>query len=157
MPQTEVLLVKHIEKLGSEGDIVNVRSGYARNYLIPRNKAVPMNLANKKSLDALKVARAARESNELQNSQDIATKLAKTVVAVAVKTGVGGKLFGSVTSTHILEKLSEKGFRLDKKHLPNFSAIKSLGQTPVKISLHKDVEVEIKVEVVSENPIEESE
>ncbi len=157
MSQTEVLLVEHIEKLGSEGDVVNVRSGYARNYLIPRNKAVPLNHANKKSLDALKVARAARESNELQNSQDIATKLSETVVAVAVKTGAGGKLFGSVTSAHILEKLSDKGFQLDKKHLTNFSAIKSLGQTPLKISLHKDVEVEIKVEVVSENPIEENE
>ena len=157
MPQTEILLVDHIEKLGSEGDVVKVRSGFARNYLIPQNKAVPLTHANKKRLDSLKVARAARETEELQKSQEVGSKLSELTVAVAVKTGAGGKLFGSVTALHVLEKLEEKGFKLDKKHLTNFSPVKELGQFPVTLTLHKEVVVEIKLEVVSENPIEEVE
>ena len=157
MPTTEVLLVEHIANLGAEGDVVKVRPGYARNFLLPQNKAVPLNMANKKRLDALKVARAARETDELQKSQEIASKLKETKVAVAVKTGAGGKLFGSVTVNHILEKLQESGFVFDKKHVTSFSPIKQLGKTTVKVSLHKDVEAEVEVEVVSENPIEQSE
>jgi large subunit ribosomal protein L9 len=157
MASTEILLVEHIENLGSEGDVVKVRPGFARNYLLPQKKAVPLNHANKKRLDALKVARAARETDELQNSQEIANKLKDTKIAVAVKTGKGGKLFGSVTVNQILEKLSEKGFIFDKKHISSFTPIKELGVTNVTISLHKDVETEVQVEVVSENPIEDSE
>jgi large subunit ribosomal protein L9 len=157
MPTTEVLLVEHIANLGAEGDVVKVRPGYARNFLLPKNKAVPLNMANKKRLDALKVARAARETDELQKSQEIASKLKETKVAVAVKTGAGGKLFGSVTVNHILEKLQESGFVFDKKHVTSFSPIKQLGKTTVTLSLHKDIEAEVEVEVVSENPIEQSE
>jgi len=157
MATTEILLVEHINNLGSEGDVVKVRPGYARNYLLPQKKAVPLNHANKKRLDALKVSRAARETDELQKSQEIATKLKETKIAVAVKTGAGGKLFGSVTVNHILEKLNERGFIFDKKHITSFSPIKELGISKISISLHKDVEADVEVEVVSENPIETSE
>lgn len=157
MATTEVLLVEHIQKLGSEGDIVKVRPGFARNYLIPQKKALPLNLANKRRLDALKQSRAMRESEELQKAQEIATKLREVKIAVAVKTGSGGKLFGSVTSNHILEKLSESGFTLDKKHFVSFSPIKELGKQNVTLQLHREVEAEVEVEVVSENPIEPTE
>ena len=156
MPNTEILLVEPIDNLGSEGDIVKVRPGYARNFLFPQNKALPLNQANKKRLDALKVARAAREAEEIQGAQEIANKLNDVSIAVAVKTGAGGKLFGSVTAQHLLEKLDEKGFKLDKKHLVNFAPIKTLGQTEVSCQLHKDISAQLKVEVVSENPIEEN-
>lgn len=155
MSTTEILLVEPIENLGSEGDIVKVRPGYARNFLFPLKKALPLNQANKKRLDALKVARAAREADEIQGAQEIASKLNDVSVAVAVKTGSGGKLFGSVTALQLLEKLDEKGFKLDKKHLVKFVPIKELGQTEVTCQLHKDVTAQFKVEVVSENPIEE--
>jgi large subunit ribosomal protein L9 len=157
MATTEVLLVKHIQNLGSEGDVVKVRPGFARNYLIPQKKALPMNLANKRRLDALKQSRAMRESEELQKAQEFATKLKEVKIAVAVKTGSGGKLFGSVTSNHILEKLSESGFTLDKKHFVSFSPIKELGKQNVTLQLHREVEAEVEVEVVSENPIEPTE
>jgi large subunit ribosomal protein L9 len=157
MATTEVLLVEHIQKLGSEGDVVKVRPGFARNYLIPQKKALPLNLANKRRLDALKQSRAMRESEELQKAQEIATKLREVKIAVAVKTGSGGKLFGSVTSNHILEKLSESGFTMDKKHFVSFSPIKELGKQNVTLQLHKEVEAEVEVEVVSENPIEPTE
>ena len=155
MPNTEILLVEPVENLGSEGDIVKVKPGYARNFLFPQEKALPLNQANKKRLDALKVARAAREAEEIQGAQEIASKLNDVSIAVAVKTGSGGKLFGSVTAQHLLEKLDEKGFKLDKKHLVKFVPIKELGQTEVTCQLHKDITAQFKVEVVSENPIEE--
>ena len=157
MATTEVLLVQHMQQLGSEGDVVKVRPGYARNYLIPQKKALPLNLANKKRLDSLKQSRAMRESDELQKAQEIATKLKDVNIAVAVKTGSGGQLFGSVTVNHILEKLSESGFTMDKKHFVSFSPIKELGKQNVTLQLHKEVEVEVEVEVVSENPIEPTE
>lgn len=157
MATTEVLLVQHMQQLGSEGDVVKVRPGYARNYLIPQKKALPLNLANKKRLDSLKQSRAMRESDELQKAQEIATKLTEVKIAVAVKTGSGGKLFGSVTVNHILEKLSEGGFTMDKKHFVSFSPIKELGKQNVTLQLHSDVKAEVEVEVVSENPIEPTE
>ena len=157
MATTEVLLVQHMQQLGSEGDVVKVRPGYARNYLIPQKKALPLNLANKKRLDSLKQSRAIRESDELQKAQEIATKLKAVKIAVAAKTGSGGKLFGSVTANHILEKLSESGFTMDKKHFVSFSPIKELGKQNVTLQLHKEVEAEVEIEVVSENPIEPTE
>jgi len=157
MSQTEILLLEKVDNLGTEGDVVKVRPGYARNFLLPKGIAVPLNQANKKRLDALKIARAAREADELQNAQEVAAKIEGLSIAIAVKTGSGGKLFGSVTSQQIIDKVSEKGFSLDKKHFNHFSPIKSLGQAIVSLSLSKEVSAELKVEVVSENPIEEEE
>ena len=96
MAHTEILLLEKVDNLGFEGDVVKVKPGYARNFLLPRSKAVPLNQANKKRLDALKIARAAREADELQNAHDVAAKISELSVAIAVKTGSGGKLFGSV-------------------------------------------------------------
>ena len=157
MSHTEILLLEKINNLGSEGDVVKVRPGYARNFLLPRKKAMPLNQANKKRLDALKIARAAREADELQHSQEIALKLSNLSIAIAVKTGNGGKLFGSVTAQQIIEKVSEFGYSIDKRHFTNFSPLKQLGQNTVSLALFKDVIAELKVEVVSENPIEEEE
>ena len=154
MANTEILLLEKIDKLGLEGDIVKVKAGFARNFLLPRKKAVPLNLSNKKRLDALMIARAARESEELQNAQEVATKLENISLAIAVKTGSGGKLFGSVTSQQIVDKLKEQGFVVDKRHFKNFTPIKDLGKMEVHLQLHQEVVVNLTVEVVSENPIE---
>ena len=157
MAHTEILLLEKVDNLGFEGDVVKVKPGYARNFLLPRSKAVPLNQANKKRLDALKIARAAREADELQNAHDVAAKISELSVAIAVKTGSGGKLFGSVTAQQIIEKVSEFGYSIDKRHFTNFSPLKQLGQNTVSLALFKDVIAELKVEVVSENPIEEEE
>ena len=154
MAHSEILLLEKIDNLGLEGDVVKVRSGFARNFLLPRKKAVPLNLSNKKRLDSLMMARAARESDELRNAQEVAGKIEGISLAIAVKTGSGGKLFGSVTSQQIIDKLNDQGFVVDKRHFNNFSAIKKLGQTKVQLQLHSEVGVDLSVEVVSENPIE---
>ncbi len=154
MANTEILLLEKVDNLGLEGDIVKVKAGFARNFLLPRKKAVPLNLSNKKRLDALMIARAARESEELQKAQEVATKLENISLAIAVKPGSGGKLFGSVTSQQIVDKLKEQGFVINKRHFKNFNPIKDLGKMEVHLQLHQEVVVNLTVEVVSENPIE---
>jgi len=155
MASTEVLLVKPVDNLGAEGDRVKVRAGYARNWLFPRHLAVPLDQGNKRRLEALMKAREAREATELRNSEGIAEKLRQVKLALAVKTGAKGKMFGSVTGAHLLEKLEELGYHLDKRHLLPFSPIKELGRHTATIRLHDQVEAEIEFEIVSENPIEE--
>ncbi len=157
MATTEVLLVEQIDNLGAEGDVVKVRAGYARNWLLPKKKAVPLELKNKKRLDALMQARANREADERSQAEEIASKLRGTHIAIAVKTGAGGKLFGSVTPAQLLEKFEELGFHLDKRHLVSFRPVKELGKRVATFRLHPDVEVEIEYEIVSENPIETKE
>jgi large subunit ribosomal protein L9 len=153
MAHSEILLLKPVEGLGAEGDQVKVRAGYARNYLLPLKIAAPLTTANRKQVEALKKARAHRESQELQGAQEVASKLAKTSVAFAVKTGEGGKMFGAITSADLHEKLVAAGVELDRKKIHLHTPVKTLGKHEVKIKLHADVSVDFSFDVVSENPI----
>ena len=154
MAHTEVLLVQPVEGLGGEGDQVKVRAGYARNFLLPRKIAVPLNASNKKHIDSLKKRRAEREQTELNGAQDVAKKLEKTSLAFAVKTGEGGRMFGAITAQDVHDKLSASGIEIDKKKIHLFTPVKTLGKHTVKIKLHADVSVDLPFDVVSENPIE---
>jgi len=154
MAHTEVLLVQPVEGLGGEGDQVKVRAGYARNYLLPRKIAVPLNTSNKKHVEALKKRRAQREQSEIDIAQELAKKLEKTSLAFAVKTGEGGRMFGAITAQDVHEKLVASGIELDKKKIHLFTPVKTLGKHTVKVKLHTDVSVELPFDVVSENPIE---
>jgi large subunit ribosomal protein L9 len=154
MASTEVLLVKPVDGLGGEGDQVKVRAGYARNFLLPRKIAVPLNASNKKHVDALKKRRAEREQTELNGAQDVAKKLEKASLAFAVKTGEGGKMFGAITAQDIHDKLVASGLEIDKKKIHLFTPVKTIGKHTVKVKLHADVTVELPFDVVSENPIE---
>ena len=156
MAHSEVLLVKPVEGLGGEGDQVKVRAGYARNFLLPRNLAVPVTTANRKQVEALKKRRAEREATELNGAQDLAKKLEKASLAFAVTTGEGGKMFGSVTAADLHDKLVAAGFTIDRKRIQLHTPVKTLGKHAVKLKLHPDVTVELSFDVVSENPIEPS-
>jgi large subunit ribosomal protein L9 len=154
MASTEVLLVKPVEGLGGEGDQVKVRAGFARNFLLPRKIAVPLTVANRKQVEALKKRRAEREQNELNGAQDMARRLEKTSLAFAVKTGEGGKMFGAITAQDVHEKLVASGLEVDKRKIHLFNPVKTLGKHTVKIKLHSEVSVDVPFDVVSENPIE---
>lgn len=156
MATTEILLLSPIEGLGGEGDKLSVKSGYARNYLLPRKLALPVNRANSKYIDALKARREYREKNELEEAQQIAGKLETYNIAIAVKTGEGGKMFGSVTANDLLARLAEEGVQLEKKQINLYTPIKSLGKHTTKIKLHAQITHSFEFEVVSENPIEET-
>jgi large subunit ribosomal protein L9 len=157
MAHREVLLIKPVEGLGAEGDQVKVRAGYARNYLLLKDIAVPLTQSNRKQIEALKKRRAARETQELAGAQEMAAKLEKTRVAFAVKTGEGGKMYGAVTSNDIHDKLAQAGLEIEKRKIQLHTPVKTLGQHTVKIKLHADVSVDLSFDVVSENPIVPSE
>ena len=152
MALSEVLLKKPVAGLGAEGDQVKVRAGYARNFLLPQGIAVPVTQANRKQIEALKKARAVREAKELDDAKAVAAKLEGVALSFAVKTGEGGKLFGSVSTADIATKLEEQGIEIARKqiHLAN-GPIKLLGAHTASIKLHADITVELSVELVSEN------
>lgn len=157
MANNQVLLLQPIKGLGAEGDTVTVRAGYARNFLLPRKLALPITQANKKHVDALLKAREAREQKEFEDARTLGERIAAVNFAIAVKTGVGGKMFGAVTANDLIERLKEEGIELAKKQLGLSSPIKELGSHVASVKLHSDIECELKFEVVSENPIEEAE
>ncbi len=154
MANHEILLLKPVDGLGAEGDQVKVRAGYARNFLLPQGMAVPLTGANRKRVEALKKARGLREVKELDGAQALAKQIEKAGIAIAVKTGEGGKLFGAVTTHDIHDKLTAAGITVDKRRIHLGQPIKTLGKHEVKIRLHPEVSVELSFDVVSENPIE---
>lgn len=154
MANSEILLLKPVDGLGAEGDQVKVRAGYARNFLLPQGMAMPLTQANRKRVEALKKARTSREAKELDGAQEIAKQIEKAGIAIAVKTGEGGKLFGAVTAHDIHDKLAAAGINVEKRRIHLGQPVKTLGKHTVKIKLHTDVSVELSFDVVSENPIE---
>lgn len=154
MANSEVLLIQPVDGLGAEGDQVKVRAGYARNFLLPQGKAMPLTVANRKQVEALKKARGLREAKELDGAQALGKQIEKAGIAIAVKTGEGGKLFGAVTGNDIHEKLAAAGIAVEKKRIHLGQPIKTLGKHAVSIRLHPEVTVELSFDVVSENPIE---
>ena len=156
MANNQVLLLQPIKGLGSEGDTVTVRAGFARNFLLPRKLALPITQANKKHVESLLKSREAREQKEFEDARTLGEKIAAVNIAIAVKTGEGGKMFGAVTANDLIERLKEEGIELVKKQLGLPAPIKELGSHTTSVKLHADVECELKFEVVSENPIEEA-
>lgn len=154
MATSEVLLLKPVDGLGAEGDQVKVRAGYARNFLLPQGMAVPLTVANRKQVEALKKARGLREAKELDGAQALAKQIEKAGIAIAVKTGEGGKLFGAVTANDIHDKLTAAGINVEKRRIHLGQPIKTLGKHEVRIRLHPEVSVDLGFDVVSENPIE---
>ena len=157
MATQDVLLLQPVANLGAEGEAVHVKSGYARNFLLPRKLAVPMNQSNRRYLDALDQRRAQRERDEMADAERLASQIKKSSIAIAVKTGEGGKMFGSVTAANIVDRLKEDGIEIKKKQLSLSSPIKELGRHTLEVKLSADIQVKLNIEVVSENPIEEEE
>ncbi|MCC5788105.1 MAG: 50S ribosomal protein L9 [Opitutales bacterium] len=157
MASTQVLLIKPVAKLGGEGEEVKVRAGYARNFLFPQKIAIPVTKANRKQIEALNAARERREAQELEEARQVAEKIGSARVALAMKTGEGGKMFGAVTAVHLQEKLKEAGLEVDRKAIQLSQPIKELGSHTVEVKLHPEVSAELSFDIVSENAIVENE
>ena len=153
MANSDILLLEAIKGLGSEGDTVSVRAGYARNFLFPRKLAIPVNQGNRKQIESLKIAKEKRIAEELEASKSLAEKIGQVSISIAVKTGDNGKMFGSVTSTDILARLDEEGIQLEKKQLNVAQPIKDLGSHKIQVKLNSEIEATFNLEIVSENPI----
>lgn len=154
MATVKVLLLKPMKHLGGEGDVVNVKAGYARNFLLPNKLVMPFNRANQKQIESLQKARMLREAKELETAQELAKRLSNVSLTIAVKTGEEGKLFGSVTANDIWKRFSEEGVEFDKSCIRLQHPIKTLGHHHFHVRLHKEILLDLSVEVVSENPIE---
>ena len=153
MANSDILLLEAIKGLGSEGDTVSVRAGYARNFLFPRKLAIPVNQGNRKQIESLKIAKEKRIAEELEASKSLAEKIGQVSISIAVKTGDNGKMFGSVTSTDILARLEEEAIQLEKKQLNVAQPIKDLGSHKIQVKLNSEIEATFNLEIVSENPI----
>jgi large subunit ribosomal protein L9 len=139
MANAQVILKEKIEGLGAEADVVKVRAGYARNFLIPQGKAFEASRSNLRHVEALKSSRATREAVELVAFQEIATKIAKLKPKFVLSTGQGGKAFGSVTSIDIHKELEAAGIVIDRHAIELDKPVKKSGKTEVQIRLHADV------------------
>jgi len=155
MSKVDVILVRSVSDLGAEGDQVKVAAGYARNYLVPQGYAIPVTMANKRHLEALKERRIAREAREVESMTELGAMLSKLVLDVAVKTNEDHtKMYGSVTSTTIVDELKARyEIALDKHKVEIEKPIRSLGAHEVTVKLHAKVVVTLKVNVKSSNPV----
>ncbi len=147
MATTEVILREKITNLGSEADVVTVKAGFARNYLIPEGKAFEATKANLKHLDSLKAQRIKREAAELAEAKELSGKIKSLKLAFTLETGQGGKAFGSITSIDIHKSLSEKGIEIDRHAILLDSPIKTSGKQDIEIKLHADVSTILKITV----------
>ena len=146
----KVILRKEHEKLGNVGDAVDVKDGYARNYLIPRNIAYPATKGAMAALEEEKKQAERRTAKELKGSEKIAADLEKVSVTIQMKVGEDEKLFGSVTSQMIADALKDQGFTIDKRIIDLEEPIKALGIYNVDVKLHQSVTGKVKVWVVRE-------
>jgi len=146
----DVLLVKDVDTLGREGDIVSIAAGYARNYLIPRGLAVAASDKTVKLQEKIRAERVAKEAHERQEFEELAEKLSAVSVTTAVKVGEDEQLYGSVTPQDIAALLEEEGFQVDRKNIMLENPIKALGVYAIEIRLHPEVNASIRLWVVKE-------
>lgn len=147
----EIILLQDVHKLGQKDDLVHVKDGYGRNYLIPRGYAIAATSSAKKMHTENQRQRAHKEEKIRAEAQELAAKMAGLSITVGAKTSTSGKIFGSVNTIQIAEALKEKGFEIDRKSisLPE-DQIKEVGKYKAFIRLHRDVKVEVDFEIVAE-------
>ncbi len=140
MPLTELILTDNVPGLGAEADIVKVRRGYARNYLLPHGKAHEVTPSNLRQLENLKKKRAEREARELNEAEDLSRRITKMRVTFTLETGETGKAFGSITAQDIVNRIkNEVGADIDRHKIVLEHPIKTTGEHSVAIKLHHDV------------------
>lgn len=147
MANAQVILREKIAGLGAESDVVKVRAGYARNYLVPNGKAYEATKGNLRHIENLKAARARREAEELEGAQAIATKISKLRPKFVLELGQGGKAFGSVTSIDIHKELEAAGIIIDRHAIELDKPIKKSGKNDVTIRVHPDVTTTMTINV----------
>src|SRR5436853_3626702 len=150
MPHKKVLLRDDIEDLGGRGEMGRVKAGCARNYLLPRKLAVQATASNVKQIEQERAALLKKEAKEKGSAEAQAAQMKSLRLTFARKVGEHGILYGSVTSMDIAEALKERGYEIDRRRITLREAIKETGEFTVPVRLHRDVTVEIPVEVRAE-------
>lgn len=146
-----VVLRSDVDDLGKKGDLMEVADGYARNYLVPRGLALQATKGAVKQAEAMRRNRDAREVREREGARATAQQLTATTITLRARAGEGGKLFGSVTATDIVDAVTaQTGVELDRRKVHLDEPLKELGAVEIPVKLHTDVEVTLSVEVVAE-------
>jgi large subunit ribosomal protein L9 len=157
MANAQVILREKIEGLGAEADVVKVRAGYARNYLVPQGKAFEATRANLRHVENLKAARAQREAAELEAAKDLAAKISKLRPKFILEVGQGGRAFGSVTSLDIHKELEAAGIVIDRHAIELEKPVKKSGKTEVTVRVHPEVSTILTINVESNGTEQEEE
>lgn len=153
MAHTKILLREDVDDLGARGEIVRVRAGYARNYLLPRKLAVEATTSNVKQIEQERAALLKKEATERATAEGQAELIGKLVLEFKRKSGEQGALYGSVTSMDIAELLKERGYEVDRHRLHLREPIKRLGDFTVPLRLHREVTIDLQVKVVPEGEV----
>lgn len=146
----EVILREDVKTLGRAGEMVRVKPGYARNYLLPQGLAYEATEGNKKRIAAETRARASREQAERSEAERVAATLSAVQLSLSGKAGEEGKLFGSITSQDVADALARQGHAVDKRRIELEHPIKTVGEHAVTVRLHPEVHAELRVSVVAE-------
>ena len=146
----DVILRQDVDNLGSAGDLVTVKDGYGRNYLLPRGLAYLASDANRRRIEGEAKQRVKKAGAQLVSARELAERLEAVSLSFAMKAGEGDKLFGSVTAADIADRLHSEGFTVDKKAVELGEPIKALGVFKVPVRLHHEVKPEVRVWVVKE-------
>lgn len=147
----KLILTHEVTGLGAPGDVVEVKDGYARNYLLPRGLATAWSKGAEKQIAGIRKARKAREIATLEEAQEVRDSLQNTPVVIRVKAGESGRLFGAVTTADIAEAVTAAGGpAIDKRKVEVGQPIKSLGEHQVQVRLHQDLSAQISLRVVPE-------
>lgn len=148
MATTDVILREKVDSLGAEADVVTVKRGYARNFLIPSGKAFEATQGNLRHIEHLKQIRAQREAEELAEAEKVATKLRKTKLSLELSIGQGGKAFGSITAADIAKAIQEKAkVEIDRHNITLEKPIKNTGDFEIPVKVHADIEVVMDLKV----------
>lgn len=145
----EILLIENVSKLGVRGDVVNVKDGYARNFLLPRKMALPVTAGNKRQIELEKERAEKIKAKELSSAQELKAKLEGITLSVTKKAGGEGQLFGSVTNGELSELLKVKGFDVDR-HAISLPHVKETGTFAVEIRVYAGVVAKLNLEVSAE-------
>jgi large subunit ribosomal protein L9 len=144
----KLILTQEVTGLGAPGDVVEVKDGYGRNYLVPRGLAIRWTKGGQSTIDAIKKARDSRAVRDADQAAQVKAQLEGSTFNVKVRSGQGGRLFGSVTPADIADAIGEGGARVDKRTIIVDNPIKSLGAHTVKVKVHDDVEATVSLNVV---------
>ena len=145
----KLILTNEVTNLGEPGDIVEVKDGYARNYLLPRNVAIRWSKGAAKQVESIKAAREAHAVHDLEDAKQIKGRLEADAVNVSVRAGEGGRLFGAVTVTDVANALAAVGVTVDKRRIETGNPIKSLGSHEVSVRVHPEVVAQVRLNVVA--------
>lgn len=145
----KLILTHEVTNLGAPGDIVEVKSGYGRNFLLPRNFAIRWSKGAAKQVDSIKAARDAHAVHDLEEAKSIKGNLESNAINVPVRAGVGGRLFGAVTVSDIADALGVAGAKVDKRRIEVGNPIKSLGAHTVSVRVHPEVSAQVQLNVVA--------